>query len=81
MELAESHPSANWWISKVHIQISELHMCVVPEPASQDAVFKRTYASPGLRCGGCKYVFGHSAGPFWPDKIWLECWGRGDSQT
>jgi hypothetical protein len=27
-------------------------MCVVPGPASQDAVFKRVYASPGLQCDG-----------------------------
>ncbi len=25
-------------------------MCAVPGPASQDAVFKRVYASPGLQC-------------------------------
>jgi hypothetical protein len=25
-------------------------MCVVPGPASQDAVIKRVYASPGLQC-------------------------------
>ncbi len=50
MELAEYHPISNWWISKVHIQISELHMCVSPGPTSQDAVFKCTYALPGLQC-------------------------------
>jgi hypothetical protein len=26
-------------------------MCLVPGSASQDAVFKRVYASPGLQCG------------------------------
>jgi hypothetical protein len=35
---------------KLHIQISELHRCVVPGPASQDAVFKRIYALLGLQC-------------------------------
>jgi hypothetical protein len=40
MDSEESHSSSKWWIIKLHIQISELHMCVVPGPASQDAVFK-----------------------------------------
>jgi hypothetical protein len=31
-------------------------MCVVPGPASQDAVFKGVYASPGLQCCCCDEV-------------------------
>jgi hypothetical protein len=37
-------------ICKLHIQISNIHMCVVPGPASQVAVIKRVFASPGLQC-------------------------------
>jgi hypothetical protein len=49
MELLKAHLSALLGICKLHIQISSVHMCVVPGPDSQDAVFKRVYASPGLR--------------------------------
>ncbi len=51
MELLKAHLSALLGICKLHIQISSVHMCVVPGPASQDAVFKRVYASPSLPCG------------------------------
>jgi hypothetical protein len=37
-------------ICKLHIKMSNIHMYVVPGPASQDAVFKRVCASPGLQC-------------------------------
>ncbi len=37
-------------ISKLHIQISNIHICVVPGPASQDAVYKRVCTLPGLQC-------------------------------
>ncbi len=50
MELLKAHLSALLGICKLHIQISSVHMCVVPRPDSQDAVFKRVYASPGLPC-------------------------------
>jgi hypothetical protein len=50
MEFEKSHPSTDSWFSKLYIQISILHMSVVPGPASQDAVFKRVLASPGLQC-------------------------------
>ncbi len=50
MDLEESHSSSKWWIITLHIQIFELHMCIVPGPASQVAVFKRIYALPGLQC-------------------------------
>jgi hypothetical protein len=42
---------------KLHLQISNIHMCVVPGSASQDAVIKRVYTSLGLQC------MGHSAKP------------------
>ncbi len=44
-------------ISKLLIQISNIHMCVVPGPASQDAVIKRKYASPGLQCSFFTHSF------------------------
>jgi hypothetical protein len=50
MEFGKSHPSTNSWLSKLYIQISILHMSVVPGPTSQDAVIKRVLASPGLQC-------------------------------
>jgi hypothetical protein len=36
----KAHLSANSRISKLHIQISSVHMCVVPGHASQDVVIK-----------------------------------------
>jgi hypothetical protein len=56
MDTEESHSSSKWWIIKLHIQISELHMCVVPGPASQDAVFKHIYALPGFQCISSKNI-------------------------
>jgi hypothetical protein len=50
IELWETHLAAKLRISKLLIPISNIHICVVPGPASQDAVFKRVYASPGLQC-------------------------------
>jgi hypothetical protein len=52
VELWKTNLSAISRICKLHIQISNVHMCVVPGPASQDAVFKSVYASPGLQCKG-----------------------------
>ncbi len=52
-ELLKTHLAAISRICKLHIQISNIHMCVVPGPASQDAVIKRVYASPGLQCINC----------------------------
>ncbi len=52
MEIWKTHPSINSQICKLYILISNIHMCVVPGPASQDAVFKREYASSGLPCRG-----------------------------
>jgi hypothetical protein len=53
-ELWKTYLAAIPRICKLHIQISNIHMCVVPGPDSQDAVFKRVYASPGLQCKGFK---------------------------
>jgi hypothetical protein len=50
MKLLKAHLSALFGICKLHIQISSVHMGVVPGPALQDAVFKRVYASPVLPC-------------------------------
>jgi hypothetical protein len=50
IELRKTHLAAISRICKLHIQISNIHMYVVPGPASQDAVIKRVYASPGLQC-------------------------------
>jgi hypothetical protein len=50
IELWKTHLAAKSRNSKLLIQISNIHMCVVPGPASQDAVIKRVYASPGLQC-------------------------------
>jgi hypothetical protein len=50
IEIWKTHLSINSQICKLYIQISNIHMCVVPGPASQDAVFKREYASSGLPC-------------------------------
>jgi hypothetical protein len=36
MELLKAHLSALLGICKLHIQISSIHMCVVPGPASMD---------------------------------------------
>ncbi len=41
MEIWKTHPSINSQICKLYIQISNIHMCVVPGPTSQDAVFIR----------------------------------------
>jgi hypothetical protein len=40
-------------------------MCVVPRPPSQDPVFKRVYASPGLQCTekeqtSSAFILGHA---------------------
>ena len=53
-ELLKTHLAAISRICKLHIQISNIHMCVVPGPASQVAVIKRVYASPGLQCDSRK---------------------------
>jgi hypothetical protein len=50
MEFGKSHPSTNSWLRKLYIQISVVHMSIVPGPASQDAVIKRVLASPSLQC-------------------------------
>jgi hypothetical protein len=49
IEVWKTHLSANSRICKLHIQISNVHMCVVPGPTLQDAVIKCVYASPGLQ--------------------------------
>ncbi len=41
---------SNLKVCKLHIQISNRHMCVEAGPASQDAVIKSISASPGLQC-------------------------------
>ncbi len=43
MEFRKEHPSTNLWISWLHIQISNIHMRVVPGPVSQDAVYTRLH--------------------------------------
>ncbi len=55
IELWKTHLSAISRICKLHIQISNSHMCVEAGPASQDAVIKSISASPGLQCrpGSC----------------------------
>ncbi len=50
IELLKTHLSANPRICKLHTQMSNVHMCVVPGPASQVAVIKRVYSLPGLQC-------------------------------
>ncbi len=50
IELLKTHLSANPRICKLHTQISNVHMCVVPGLASQVAVIKRVYTSPALQC-------------------------------
>jgi hypothetical protein len=55
MEFGKSYPSTNSWLSKLYIQISILHMSVVPGPASQDIVIKRVLVSPGLQCGDIQF--------------------------
>ncbi len=49
IELWKTHLSANSRICKLYTQISNVHMCIFPGPASQDAVIKCVYASPGLQ--------------------------------
>ncbi len=44
MEFSKQHLSINMWISGLHIQISNIHLCIVPGPVTQDAVYKRVYA-------------------------------------
>jgi hypothetical protein len=43
IELWKTYLAGNSMICKLHIQMSNVHMCVVPVPASQDAVIKRVY--------------------------------------
>jgi hypothetical protein len=50
IDFQKKHLSANSRISILHIQISNVHMGVAAGPASQDAVLKLKYASPGLQC-------------------------------
>ncbi len=50
VELLKTHLSTNPRICKLQTQISNVHMCVVPGLASQVAVIKRVYTSPGLQC-------------------------------
>jgi hypothetical protein len=69
IELWKTSLLANWRICKLHTQISNVHMCIVPGPALQDAVVKRVYASPGLQCG--------LGGDVWGEKQELKfSWNR-----
>ncbi len=51
IDFQKKHLSTKSRLSIFHIQISNVHMGVAPGPASQDAVLKLKYASPGLQCG------------------------------
>jgi hypothetical protein len=56
IELRKTHLSAFSSICNLHIQVSNIHMRIVPGPALQVAVINRVYASPGLH---------------WRRKIWV----------
>ncbi len=50
IELWKTHLVAISRICRLQIRMSNIHKCVVPGPASQDAVIECVYASPGLQC-------------------------------
>jgi hypothetical protein len=57
VEFWKEHLSSNSRISILHKQISKVYMCAEPGPASQDAVIKSTYASPGLQWSQIQLFF------------------------
>jgi hypothetical protein len=95
VELWKTHLSASSRTCKLYIQISNVHICVVPGPASQDAVFKSVYALPGLQCsvkspnaielsvlpsaGNYIVTRSHETAPLENDEVAVFTWRRGNS--